>query len=263
MYDYFDSLAHPTLDGLWIDGKKGLSFSEYDAILVQRPNLIGSVVCGLPGVGSFAYEPFFNACQNLTSNKYIFPVAPIESIKNIKSQLNKIKEIGFKGIKIHSRLLNAEYSSDVLNETFAVANKLEMPIFLCTFCYSKNSNQTTIDLYKLIVNALKTTPKLNLILVHAGVHDLMLYYELARQAESVMLDLSYTLLKYESIYFDKFRFLFSQFDRKLLIGTDSPEFNYDQLETEFNSLFDGIKIEKVNNICSGNMCKIYEKFNFK
>ena len=260
MYEYFDSLAHPTLDGNWINGKKGFSFAEYDEILLHTPNLIGSVICGLPGVGSFSPEPFLNACQKLSSKKYIFPVAPLESTNNIANQIYKLKEIGYKGIKIHSRLLNIEYNIEILNELFSIALKLRMPIFLCTFCYSNNSNQTTIDLYKLLVNALKISPKTDLVLVHGGVHDLMLFYELAREAEHVLLDLSYTLLKYKSIYSKQFRFLFNHFDRKLLIGSDFPEFNYEHFELELFSLLDGIHLDKINNICSYNIIRLLNKF---
>ena len=255
MHEYFDSLAHPTLDGMWTDGKNGLSFAEYGQLLLKTPQLIGSVICGLPGVGSYSAEPFFNACQKLSSTKLIVPVAPLESTENIAHQICKLKEIGFQGIKVHSRLLNVEYSSNLLNELFSVAYRSGLPVFLCTFCYSRGTTQTPSDLYKLVVDALKMTPRTNLVLVHGGVHDLMLFYELARRAENVLLDLSYTLLKYRTIYADHFRFLFDQFDRKLLVGTDSPEFSHAQLELELFMLFEGIRTDKVKNICSGNMLR--------
>jgi predicted TIM-barrel fold metal-dependent hydrolase len=258
MFDYFDSLAHPTLDGKWTSGRKGISFAEYEQLLIEKTHVIGSVVCGLPGVGSYSAEPFFKACKRLSSTKPIVPVAPIESTADIAQQVSNLIDIGFKGFKLHSRLLNVEYDSHLLDELFSVATHRGLPVFLCTFCYSKGSIQTTTDLYKLIVHALKANPKIQLVLVHGGVHDLMLYYELARQAENVFLDLSYTLLKYHTVYSNQFKFLFSQFDRKLLIGSDSPEYTNDELEVELTRLFDGITTEKVENICSGNILRLLQ-----
>jgi len=65
----------------------------------------------------------------------------------------------------------------------------------------------------------------------------------------VLLDLSFTLCKYEGSSIDlDIRYLFEKFDRRICIGSDSPEFDLSKLRQRFNQLTEGLDIVKKKNI---------------
>lgn len=258
MFKFFDSLAHPTIDGLWINGTKGVSFQDYAAILDDSKILKGSVVCGLPNVGGYEAEVFFKASMSLSTIKPVVPIAPLESSRKIGDQFSKLKKIGYSGVKVHGRLLNQEYSHDFIQRVFSASEAHDMPILLCTFCYSHDSISTPRDLYKILVENLIKRPKTKIILVHAGVHDISLFYELARCRENVILDLSYTLNKYHLLYPQVFEFLVKNFDRKIFIGTDFPEYKALDVKHVMDPILLNAPKEKIENICFRNIENFFQ-----
>jgi predicted TIM-barrel fold metal-dependent hydrolase len=244
----FDSMAHPTINGYWINGKKGISFEESDVILRSNKFIEGSVVCGLPNIGGYEAELFYKKICELDGGKRFYPVAPLESMHLVDAQFEKLLNIGYRGIKIHGRIMCQEYTSEFLTEILLASSKYQMPIFICTFCYSCNSTQTPIDLYKNLISALKVSPKAKIILVHGGVHQLMLYYELIRQSENILMDISYTFMKYAKIYESVFDFLTQNLDQRLTLGSDLPEYNMDDFISATNNIFRNSSTDKINNV---------------
>jgi predicted TIM-barrel fold metal-dependent hydrolase len=257
MFKLFDSLAHPTIDGFWMHGKKGVSFQDYGEILNGSSSILGSIVCGLPNIGGYQSEEYFRQASLLSTIKPVIPIAPLEDRDNIDEQFIRLKQIGYRGIKVHGRLMKQEYSSIFVRDIFSASNAYDMPIFLCTFCYAQDSTLTPRDLYGHLVENIIRWPKTKLILVHAGVHEIPLYYELARGAQNIILDLSYTLVKYRLMYSHVFKFLAHHLDRKIFIGTDYPEYDVSDVEESAKNFLSELSKDKIHNICFGNIEKYF------
>ena len=254
----FDALAHPTLNGLWLNNQlndgvnstenQGMTFNDLSAQL-KNTDCSGAVACGLPKTGGYTHEKFFDACKKIESTKFLFQVAALEDIQNYKKDLSEIKGIGYKGVKIHCRLLNTSFNGEVLGNIFKECFKLGLIVFLCTYDYRNLSNgQVCSSTFKEVIDALKIENRLKLIFVHGGVHEMMFYYELVRHNKNFLLDLSYTLPKYHnsSIGYD-IKFLMEHMDQRIVFGVDSPEYKFEDIFELINEYSNKLsKIKRTN-----------------
>jgi len=262
----FDSLAHPTLNGLWLenklnDGTKfkkniGMTFNSFSEQL-DNPNCAGAVACGLPRIGDYSHQSFFDSCKLIQTSKYLYPIAALEDIKNFKNDLRKIKDIGFQGVKVHFRLLNISFNSKTLANIFKECFKLGLIVFLCTYDYRNLSNgQICSSTFKEVVDALKIENRLKLVFVHGGVHEMMFYYELVRHNKNFILDLSYTLPKYQSSSIGiNIKFLMQHMDQRVVFGTDSPEYNFNDVFNLIDEFSSNLSEVKRKNFFQNNLIK--------
>ena len=258
MINYFDSLTHPTINGEWLAGKPGINFRDFASLLRSSSQLKGAVICGLPGVGGYDAQIYYDACNLLPQSKPLVLMAPLESTAFVEKQFYKIKEIGYSGVKVHGRLLGAEYTVQFLQEIFRESLKFDLPIYLCTYCYSLQYSNFPDDLFRNIVEALKAYPKVRLALIHAGVHDLIKFYELARQSENLLLDFSYIVCKYNNLYKNQFEFIFKNLDQRVCVGSDLPDYSIENFCTSLEPFFENIIPSKVENICFHSLEKFFK-----
>ena len=81
--------------------------------------------------------------------------------------------------------------------------------------------------------------------MHGGGPNLLKYYEKFRFIKNVYLDLSYTLIHYKNTSVEKdMVFLANKFDKRLLFGSDYPDFNLKEYIICFNKLLKKSKINK-------------------
>ena len=99
---YFDSCAHPTIDGGWLGSSRGVTFAQFKEELASS-DLVGSVAIGLPGIGGYDPIKYFE----LAVSYDLFPVAPLTSYEDpsIASEIDELSKIGYTAIKIHPRLM--------------------------------------------------------------------------------------------------------------------------------------------------------------
>lgn len=262
----FDSLTHPMPNGNWISSKYDNKNHMDDLVRGMKSNGINwAICCGLGSkIGNYNLYDYSKLVAQ-TRNKHgvhLESVAFIdEEIFHSKSQeeqiatLKLIKDLGYVGIKLHPGISNFEFSSKKLKVLVEMSNKANLIPFLCTYT-SRDSccNQSNIrDLYSLLSSIPKNS---KLILVHSGGAKLLEYIELARAFPNVLLDLSFTLCKYEGSSIDlDLKYCFHQFDQRVCIGSDGPEFSSQNLRERFNSLSSGLSLEKKKNIAYMNMLK--------
>ena len=99
--------------------------------------------------------------------------------------------------------------------------------------------------------------------MHGGGPNLLKFYEKFRFLNNVYIDLSYTLLHYQKTSLEKdIIFLMRNFDKRLTIGSDFPEFKLNDLVKISKKYFIKSKISEIKrkNIFSNNLKKlIHEK----
>tara|TARA_Y100001980_G_C14555406_1_gene343840 strand:+ start:4732 stop:5520 length:789 start_codon:yes stop_codon:yes gene_type:complete len=252
MIPIFDSLCHPTLTGKWLGSELDSTFEKLKRDL-KTYGFLGANAVGIHGVENYNHSNFIKKCSK---NNSLIPVAGLNvHSKNLKREINEIKNIGYNAVKIHPRFNKMHYN-DTLADIFRLCSDKNLIVFYCTYVHSEIKYYPSHDPFYYLINILKKTPKLKLILVHGGDIQLLKYAELVRFNQNLLLDLSLTILKYQGSSIEKdIQFLFKNFDRRICIGTDHPEYSHELLRRKFNSLTLNIDNNKAKNIGYKNITK--------
>lgn len=249
----FDANAHPTVDGQWFGGKAGICFSslvkEMEDYEINRACAVGMI-----GVGDYDDEAFIKACDRYQN---LVPVAGINpgTMSDPISEIEKIQSLGFAGVKIHPRICGITLDSPELRSILTVCSDKQLPVFLCTYYWEKGESLYANN-FDALIRLIVGFEDLPLVLVHGGVHDLLRLSEVTRYYSNVILDLSFTILKYEGSSLDMdIEYLFKHFDRRICVGSDQPEYGYRDLRRRFEHFARDISDEKKRNIAYRNLSR--------
>ncbi len=93
-----------------------------------------------------------------------------------------------------------------------------------------------------------------IILLHGDDVNILGLMEICRPYQNVLLDLSFTLCRYEGSSVDlDLRFLFQNFDQRVCVGSDNPNFSLAQFRRRFDELTAGLDQEKGLNAAHRNL----------
>ncbi|MDB5988718.1 MAG: hypothetical protein JWQ10_121 [Herbaspirillum sp.] len=249
----FDSLTHPFPNGNWFhpeyDGKNTI---QHLLSTMEENNVKWALAVGMGSkVGAYEEKTYVSFVRHHAAN--LFPIAffdfeVLDSGISIKEYLQRLKDLGYVGIKIHPRISSINLSNAWLPNIITEANKLNLAILLCTYFWSKDKKLCS-NTPEQLLTLLCEVPNEKLILVHGGAVRLLEVAEIARQFRETLLDLSFTICKYERSSIDlDIRFLFEKFDLRLCVGSDSPEFGASKLRERFELLTEGLDETKKKNI---------------
>jgi len=254
MIPIFDSLAHPTLTGKWLNKNIDSSF-EGLARNIKKAGYSGACAIGLDGIENYSHEQFLGRCKQYD---FLFPVAGINPniTTPIENEIQKISRLGYKAIKIHPRYSGLTDCIEQLEELFQKAATENLVVFYCTYMHCNLKQSPAHDPFYSLVNLLKKTPNLKVVLVHGGDVNLLRYMELVRFNENLLLDLSLTIMKYKGSSIDlDIRYLFTSFDRRICIGTDHPEYNHFDVRKRFDFFAQEVSTDKLENIAFFNLTR--------
>jgi predicted TIM-barrel fold metal-dependent hydrolase len=255
----FDSLTHPTLDGHWILPEYA-NRSNIDDLLdkMHLNNVQWAFAMGMNGIGSYEESKFVKLIKE-KADKKLFPIAflDISNIKNIFELdilLQNIKSLGYFGIKLHPRVAKFNLTHPLLTSAIDKANDLGLTVFFCTYFYD-NKKDSWLNNFSNLVKLLSTIDlKSKIILLHSGCVRLLEYIEIARVFSNVLLDLSFTLCKYQGSSIDlDLQYVFENFDRRICVGSDHPQFSPANLRERFDHFSSRIELEKAENIAYKNI----------
>lgn len=184
---------------------------------------------------------------------FFFDFATINGLSDVDAYIIKLKNLGYIAIKIHPRIANIAFDHPLLKEAIVAANRHGLGVLLCTYFWNACGLATNIEeLVKLLVQV----PDQKIVLLHGGAVRLLEVTEIVRQFPNALLDLSLTLCKYEGSSLDMdIQFLFNQFDRRICIGSDSPEFDHAALRRRFDYFSTKLDTVKARNIAYKNLMK--------
>lgn len=250
----FDSLTHPTLAGTW-GGKENTNSFDDVVESLRSANYAGACAVGLPGLDGYEHTAYAKACEKHPQLVPIAGFAPMQAT-SIDDELKQLKELGFKGIKLHPRIsgLSLEEDQDQLTEIFNAAANHGLVVFLCTYSHCPTPHYPTVDPLFSIIRLVKRSPDTKIVLLHGGDVNLLRYSEFVRFSSNILLDLSFTINRYEGSSLDlDIAYLFRTLDRKICIGSDSPEYSPTQLRTRFEKFAECLPLEKIENIAFKNI----------
>ncbi|MEE9912513.1 MAG: hypothetical protein K4571_12400 [Deltaproteobacteria bacterium] len=255
----FDSLTHPTINGAWIDGKMHpLNCIQYLSAEMGKYNIRWAFAAGMKNIGGYDEQKFASFIKNNSENIFplgFFDTQKAKSLKDTRSYLRELKHCGYAGIKIHPRLSGISLKDKMLPSMIKNASDMGFLVFMCTYFYdnARTSPGNSIDsLYDLLFKVKDS----RIIMLHSGSVRLLEMMEIARAYKNILLDLSFTMCKYagSSLDFD-IRYLFNNFDSRICIGSDSPEFDLKMLRERFQFFAEQINLEKAENIAFRNIIK--------
>ena len=249
-----DSNTHPTLNGLWLERRDGVTFEQVSNIL-RINNIDFGLAIGLPGVGGYEHAEYWAECQKFAN---LIPVAAVTS--RIKSELEKelssIKEIGYKSIKFHPRLLNPENLPDFTSTLFQIAARLNLTLFVCGYVY-KDIKSFTIELadfHRSILINIQRNPNVKVVYLHGGIHSSLEMLMWARHSENLLIDFSNSFQYRYSYLKDEVKFMVERLDMRITLGSDFPDLQYQLYMNAIEELGTQEK-SKIKNILGVNIAK--------
>jgi predicted TIM-barrel fold metal-dependent hydrolase len=253
----FDSLTHPTLDGTWIGSvpcKNTLQELESE---MPANNVEWAFAVGMKNIGGYDLEAYADYIRS--ASQKVFPIAyydfnESDTGREIVRKLENISRCGYSGIKVHPGFSGIDLRSPGLREVLCEAGSRKLPVLLCTFLHRQTYNGIPCSYLDFgpLLGSLPQTSKI--ILIHGGDVNLLGLMEISRPYRNVLLDLSFTLCRYEGSSVDlDIRYLFHHFDQRICVGSDSPQFSLAQFRRRFDELAAGVDREKSLNAAHRNL----------
>jgi predicted TIM-barrel fold metal-dependent hydrolase len=250
----FDSLSHPTLSGDWFG--RGLDAS-FETLARDMHDAAFARACavGLAGQEEYEHAEFAARCRRFTQLVPIAGVAP-KPTPEIDRELDTVRDLGFRGIKLHPRTSQFGYDEPCLVDTFKSAARRGLPVFLCTYFHAPAERYPDADPLYAVARTMKSAPDTRLVLLHGGTVELMRWMQFARHTPSILLDISFTLMRYRGSSLDAdLAWLFHGFQDRTCIGTDHPECRHADVRTRFQELAADASAEAVRKIGGLNLAR--------
>ena len=249
----FDALSHPTLTGKWL-GKADASFED----LVRQLRGAGfarACAVGIADHDGYQHAAFADRCRQFPELVPIAGVMP-KVAGAIENELDEVRDLGFRGIKLHPRYSRFKYDDSRLIDTFRAATRRDLAVFLCTYFHAPIEGYPEVDPLFCVARILKASPDTRLVLVHGGCVELMRWMQLARHTPNILLDISLTMMRYSGSSLDlDLRYLFFDFHDRTCLGTDYPDFSPSQIRARFEDMSRGASLEARKKIGSLNLAR--------
>lgn len=254
----FDSLTHPTLNGNWLKSQyDGKAFIDKLLQEMQAYNVYKAFAVGMEGIGDYHQDSYIKMVQDYGCGK-LLPIAFLSfnenSLNDIKNQILEIKKKGYYGIKLHPRIGNFLLNDDRLRFAIDFANEQGLTVLFCTYFYSTKQSYLLNNIDNLGELLLHIDSKSKIVLLHGGAVEVLKVMEIVRAFQNTLLDLSFTINKYAGSSLDNdIQYLFQNFDRRICIGSDFPEFSLETTRNRFDCFSQNISKEKAENIAFRNL----------
>lgn len=253
----FDSLTHIKSDAQWYGSHHNASAER---LLKEFENGTSkALLVGMPDDDIH----YLISIAKMHSDKFI-PIAPIifddsTAFHQLEEQIIYLQQMGFKGIKIHPRLLNINLTHPKIIEIIHLSGKYNLVSLLCTV-HRSPSKPLKRPLSDIIHEICDETQNSKTILLHGGYYDLLATSELIRSYENVLMDLSATLIRFkDTSVIQDISFLFKTFDRRICIGSDFPEYTMsDIMQVIEEKKLNDIDSNKLENILYNNLYNYFQ-----
>jgi predicted TIM-barrel fold metal-dependent hydrolase len=243
---FFDSLVHATADGSWLGGNRydasiGRLTAELDKGGVERACLVAIADhVDNDTVARFARE----APERFVPIGSLNP-SRLRDVAAVRKPVAEIAKAGFAGLKLHSRLGGYDPLDDRSVAAIRSAGEEGLVVFLDTLFRQKNV--ATIHPSDVADQLAVRCPHTNIVLLHGGGAALLQMADVVAAHPNLVLDLSFTILRY----------VFQMLDRRTTIGSDFPEYTPSDVLARFRELAGDLPAQKQANILHGNLAQLF------
>lgn len=256
--EFFDSLVHATADGTWLGG------TRYDASLNR---LLAEIKLAAPCraclVAIAEYQDndtvlrFTNAHPKLFVPIAGFNPVSLQRLSDVETELANFTTQGFAGIKLHPRLNAYDPLDERCLAAIDFAGKHSLVVFLDTLFRQKQIHtRHPVDIIDVIATQCIDT---RIVLLHGCGAHLLELFEIVRMHSHLLLDISFTFLRYAGSSIDlDIRFLCETLDQRLTVGSDFPEYSVNDAKQRIIQITEGLTPEKRKNIMFRNLERLFE-----
>jgi predicted TIM-barrel fold metal-dependent hydrolase len=252
----FDSLVHATRDGRWVNGTGDASYAHLVAEL-NRAGIQRACLVGLPGRGDNEY---ILECARTSAGR-LLPIAGVDPSNHgdgaaVIADVRLAARAGFAGVKLHPRLGGYDPTGERCLDAIRAASNEGLVVFLDTLF--RQTRRTTAYAADVIDRIAHECAGATIVLLHGGGAALLDVAEVVRLHQTLVLDLSFTLLRYAGSSVDAdIRWVMGNLDRRLVIGSDMPEYTPHDAFERAERLAEGLPSEKWANISFGNLQQLF------
>jgi predicted TIM-barrel fold metal-dependent hydrolase len=174
----------------------------------------------------------------------------------VASSVSAIARQGFAGIKLHPRLGGYDPLASICVTAIRAAAEAGLVVFLDTlFRQRAHATRYAADTIDQIVHE---CPGARIVLLHGGGSALLDVADIVRQHPALVLDLSFTLMRYAGSSLDAdIRWVMGRFDQRVVIGSDMPEYTPGEAFGRAESLAQGLAEDKWANIAFRNLASLF------
>jgi len=257
---YFDSLTHITRDGSWLGENK------YDASLstllrsMDQAHVYRSCLVAIADYVD--NETVINAARSHPDR--LVPIAGLNprtlpTIRRVEAVVGEIAAEGFAGIKLHPRLNGYDPLDPKCIAVFEAAAKHGLVVFLDTLFRQRGLvTRNAPDTIDFIANA---CPDTKILLLHGAGPSMLELWELVRMHPNLMIDFSFTIMRYAgSRLDDDIRFFLKTTDQLVTIGSDFPEYAPTTAIARLHALSEGIEDHRLENVAYRNLERLFERY---
>jgi predicted TIM-barrel fold metal-dependent hydrolase len=252
----FDSATHPAIQGGWLASLPDIRNDVSDLLREMTDSDVRwALALGMAGIGGYDAEAYADFVRSASPK--LLPVAYCEfdklpSTDRVKPYVSRLASRGYAGLKIHPRFSHVPLTHPYLEYVIKASNDAGLFVCLCTMlmhpvCGPENSMAHLMALLGRV-----STEKM--ILLHGCTVRVLELMEMAKVFKNKLVDLSYTLLKYEGSSVDAdIRWLFQHCDRRICVGSDHPEWPLKRLRARFETFAAGLDDIQAENIAYKNL----------
>ena len=251
-----DAHVHVSENGKWFetshDASIGRLLREMDAAKVDRAVL-------LPLVGVLSNKGAAKFCRRYPDRLLGFGTVDLyDKERTLLQQVDEIRELGLRGIKLHPRFQEFSPNSETLFPLYDAASTAGLPIVFCGWPQCRSRRVTLQSIAPYVYDRLaKQFPELKIVIAHMGGHRVLDAYFVARSNSNVYLDASYAFwaLKDTSAYQDLV-FTLRNLTEKVIFGSDFPEMNLVHYTRQIMAEVDNLRNDRRGAILAGNLLSI-------
>lgn len=232
-----------------------MTFPDLAALKHELPGY-NALAIGLPGVGNYEHRAFKRECDTWGFEG----IAAITTVKpgELEREFDTISRLGYRGVKVHPRLLGENVNLGYLSNIFTLCSQFNLVCLLCTYEADKPGRLPSRDPFYQLCDSLNEAPDVELILMHGGGLRLMQFASLARHSETILIDLSFTVVDHMTAALEpSIHDLMLNLDRRLCIGSDSPEFTIFDVLPRVKTIGGSLDATKLDNVCWKNLSRFF------
>ena len=255
---WFDSLTHVTHDGRWF-GETGCDASL--PTLLSDMQAAGVYRACLVAIAGYVDNAVIIESARAWPRHFV-PIAGLDpaimaTTRRVEHAVRRIKQEGYAGIKLHPRLNGYDPLNPKMIAAVEEAGQQGLVVLLDTLF--RRQGLATRHAPDVIDHLAAACPETRMLLLHGTGPTMMELYEIVRCNDHLMLDLSFTMMRYRgSTRLDAdMNFLLRSTDQLVTIGSDFPEYKQVDIVPRFEELAVGVDAARRENICSRNLERLF------
>jgi len=255
---FFDSLTHVTADGTWLGN------TERDArcqrLVAELERCAPARACLVAIAGVIDNQTVLDAARRHPER--FVPIgslnpATFDSENAIADAVAQLAGAGFAGLKLHPRLNGYDPLHVKVIRALRSAGDRRLIVFLDTLF--RQPGRATRNAPDMIDALAVAAPQTQIVLLHGGGSQVLAVSEVVATHSNLVLDLSFTIHRYAgSSVDDDLRFLMRTFDRRMVVGSDFPEYEPLATRDRVLKLCEGLEPVKAANVLAGNLQRLLE-----